>query len=154
MNGKIASNCKKCTVPTKGKFKGNNCYCQDPTNDNNVGKCTLQPDGNCKVPGNDGWGCCPDAYSVRTCLQTEQAITGFANREQHHAIVMYSYIDASGAMRLLTPLIWQRLLNTPRYDAILATLLSGSPEDAHEDLIYLIEQWRDDVDLTKVPFLP
>jgi hypothetical protein len=91
--------------------------------------------------------------SMLTKLQAEQGITGFANHQQHHAIVMYSYIDASGVKRLLTPLTWQRLLNTPRYDAILATLLSGSPKDAHEDLIYLIEQWRD-VNLTKVPFLP
>ncbi len=82
-----------------------------------------------------------------------KGITGFANHSEHHAIVMYSYVDESGAKRILIPDTWQRLLKSSRYSDILSTLLTGSPKEAHEDLTWLIESWRD-VDLSKAPFLP
>lgn len=92
--------------------------------------------------------------AMLTKLKEEQKITGFANHTQHHAIVMYSYEDESGKKRILSPVTWQILLKkTERFDAILNTLLSGSPKHMHEDLTRLIEAWRD-CDLTEAPFLP
>ena len=92
--------------------------------------------------------------AMLTKLQEEQKITGFANHTQHHAIVMYSYEDESGKKRILSPVTWHKLLKkTERFDAILNTLLSGSPKHMHEDLTRLIEAWRD-CDLTEAPFLP
>lgn len=48
-----SSNCK---VNPATKLTG--CACMNPDNKNESLPCSIQPDGQCKISGNDGWGNC------------------------------------------------------------------------------------------------
>ena len=62
------------------------CECSDPNNPTNKLPCSLQPDGECKISGNDGWGkCAPE------CCKKDTP-EGYSNMIENYSPFLINYI--------------------------------------------------------------